>query len=143
MKISINKVLTVSYYKTVLISIALTMLMTPIFWVISNANINWVLFANVVSFTGTLILFYPFIDYVYPYMVTKVATFLLTSILTLLSIWINMTAIAFALPQSYIYEAILNATVEKILAIATVYLVAINSLTLPMLYKEQKIENFF
>jgi len=117
--------------------------MTPIFWVISNANINWVLFANVVSFTGTLILFYPFIDYVYPYMVTKVATFLLTSILTLLSIWINMTAIAFALPQSYIYEAILNATVEKILAIATVYLVAINSLTLPMLYKEQKIENFF
>ena len=54
-----------------------------------------------------------------------------------------MTAIAFALPHSYIYEASLNATVEKIIAIGTTYLVAINTLTLPLLYQERKIENYF
>ena len=143
MKTSKNKVLTVSYYKTAVISIVLTLLLTPLFWVISNANINWVLFANVISFTGTLILVYPFVNYVYPYMVTKTATFLLTSLLTIISIWINMTAIAFALPHSYIYEAGLNATVEKIIAIGTSYLVAVNALTLPLLYQERKIQNFF
>ena len=143
MKTSKNKVLTVSYYKTAVISIVLTLLLTPLFWVISNANINWVLFANIISFTGTLILVYPFVNYVYPYMVTKTATFLLTSLLTIISIWINMTAIAFALPHSYIYEASLNATVEKIIAIGTTYLVAVNALTLPLLYQERKIQNFF
>ena len=143
MKISISKVLTVSYYKTALISIALTLLMTPLLWVISDANINWVLFANIISFTGTLILVYPFVNYVYPYMVTRTATFLLTSLLTIISIWINITAIAFALPHSYIYEASLNATIEKIIAIGTTYIVAVNALTLPLLYQERKIQNFF
>jgi len=143
LKISINKVLTVSYYKTAFISIALTLLMTPLFWVISDANINWVLFANIISFTGTLILVYPFVNYVYPYMVTKIATFLLTSLLTVISIWINMTAIAFALPHSYIYEASINATIEKIITIGTTYIVAVNALTLPLLYQERKIQNFF
>jgi len=143
LKISINKVLTVSYYKTALISIALTLLMTPLLWVISDANINWVLFANIISFTGTLILVYPFVNYVYPYMITKTATFLLTSLLTIISIWINITAIAFALPHSYIYEASLNATLEKIIAIGTTYIIAINTLTLPLLYQERKIQNFF
>ena len=143
MKTSKNKVLTVSYYKTVLISIALTLLMTPLLWVISDANINWVLFANIISFTGTLILVYPFVNYVYPYLVTKTATFLLTSLLTIVSIWINITAIAFALPHSYIYEASLNATIEKIIAIGTTYIVAVNALTLPLLYQERKIQNFF
>ena len=143
MKISINKVLTVSYYKTALISIALTLLMTPLLWVISDANINWVLFANIISFTGTLILVYPFVNYVYPYLVTKTATFLLTSLLTIISIWINITAIAFALPHSYIYEASLNATIEKIITIGTTYIIAINSLTLRLLYQERKIQNFF
>jgi len=143
LKISISKVLTVSYYKTALISITLTLLITPLLWVISDANINWVLFANIISFTGTLILVYPFVNYVYPYMITKTATFLLTSLLTIVSIWINMTAIAFALPHSYIYEASLNATLEKIIAIGTTYIVAVNALTLPLLYQERKIQNFF
>ncbi len=143
MNISINKVLTVSYYKTALISIALTLLISPLLWVISDFDINWVLLANIISFTGTLILIYPFVNYVYPYMVTKTATFLLTSILTLISIWINMTAIAFALPHSYIYEAMLSATIEKILIIIITYIVAINTLTLPFLYEERKVKNFF
>jgi len=143
LKISLNKVLTISYYKTVVISIVLTLLITPLFWVISNANINWVLFANIISFTCTLILVYPFVNYVYPYMLTKTATFLLSSLLTILSIWINITAIAFTLPNYYIYEAILNATIEKIIAIGTTYIIAINTLTLPILYQERKIENFF
>ena len=143
MKTSKNKVLTVSYYKTAVISIVLTLLMTPLFWVISDANINWVLFANIISFTGTLILVYPFVNYVYPYMLTRTATFLLTSLLTIISIWINITAIAFALPHSYIYEASLNATIEKIIAIGTTYIVAVNALTLPLLYQERKIQNFF
>jgi len=141
--LNINKILTVSHYKAVLISTILTLLMTPLFLLLSDANINWILFANIISFTGTLILIYPFINYVYPYMVTKVTTFLLTSILTIISIWINITAIAFALPHHYIYEATLNATIEKVLAIGTGYIVAINTITLPILYQERKIQSFF
>ena len=114
MKINLNKVLTVSHYKTVLISIVLTLLMTPIFWVFSNADIDWILFANVISFIGTLILLYPFINYVYPYMITRTGTFLLTSLLTVISIWLNITAISLSLPYDYIYEATLNTSMEKI-----------------------------
>jgi hypothetical protein len=143
MNININKILTVTHYKAVLISTVLTLLLTPLFWVISDANINWILFANIISFTGTLILIYPFITYVYPYMVTKITTFLLTSLLTIVSIWINITAIAFALPHYYIYEATLNATIEKVLTISTGYIVAINTITLSILYQERKIESFF
>jgi hypothetical protein len=143
MNININKILTVTHYKAVLISTVLTLLLTPLFWVISDANINWILFANIISFTGTLILIYPFITYVYPYMVTKITTFLLTSLLTIVSIWINITAIAFALPHYYIYEATLNATIEKVLTIGTGYIVAINTITLSILYQERKIQSFF
>jgi hypothetical protein len=143
MNININKILTVTHYKAVIISTIITALLTPLFWILSDANINWVLFANIISFTGTLILIYPFINYVYPYMLTKVTTFLLTSLLTIVSIWINMTAIAFALPHYYIYEATLNATIEKVLAIGTGYIVAINSITLPILYQDKKIQSFF
>ena len=143
MNININKFLTVTHYKAVLISTIITALLTPLFWILSDANINWILFANIISFTGTLILIYPFINYVYPYMLTKVTTFLLTSLLTIISIWINMTAIAFALPHYYIYEATLNATIEKVLIIGTGYIVAINSITLPILYQDKKIQSFF
>jgi len=143
MNININKILTVTHYKAVIISTIITALLTPLFWILSDANINWILFANIISFTGTLILIYPFINYVYPYMLTKVTTFLLTSLLTIVSIWINMTAIAFALPHYYIYEATLNATIEKVLAIGTGYIVAINSITLPILYQDKKIQSFF
>jgi len=143
MNININKFLTVTHYKAVLISTIITALLTPLFWILSDANINWILFANIISFTGTLILIYPFINYVYPYMLTKVTTFLLTSLLTIISIWINMTAIAFALPHYYIYEATLNATIEKVLLIGTGYIVAINSITLPILYQDKKIQSFF
>ena len=143
MKINLNKVLTVSHYKTVLISIVLTLLMTPIFWVFSNADIDWILFANIISFTGTLTLLYPFINYVYPYMITKTGTFLLTSLLTVVSIWLNITAISLSLPYDYIYEATLNISMEKILIIGTSYIILINAFTLPLLYQERKIESFF
>jgi hypothetical protein len=143
LKINLNKVLTVSRYKTVLISIVLTLLMTPLLWVFSNADIDWILFANVISFTGTLILLYPFINYVYPYMITRMGTFLLTSLLTVVSIWLNITAISLSLPYDYIYEATLNTTIEKILIIGTTYIIVINALTLPLLYQEKKIESFF
>jgi hypothetical protein len=117
--------------------------MTPLLWIFSHANIDWVLFATFISFTGTLILIYPFVTYVYPYMLTKTTTFLLTSILTIFSIWINITAVALALPQTYISEAIFNATLEKILVLGTTYIIAINVISLPFLYQERKIQSFF
>ena len=135
--------LTVSLYKTALISLIINALTIPLLWVISHAHINWILLANFISFTGTLILIYPFVSYVYPYMITRTATFLLTSLLFIISTWINVTAITLALPSSYIYEATINATIEKILIISTTYIIAINAITLPFLYQEQKIENFF
>jgi len=143
LSIKSNKIISISFSKTLLISTIITALITPFFWILSDANINWILFANAVSFTGTLIILYPFVLYVYPYMVTKIGTFLLTSLLTIISIWINFTTIAFSLPKHYIYEATLNVTIEKILIIGVVFIIAINSLTLPLLYQEKKIENFF
>lgn len=143
MKININKILTVFHYKTVLISTILTLLLTPLLWIFSSGDINWILFANIISFIGTLTLLYPFINYLYPYMITRVGTVLLTSLLTLLSIWLNITAITLSLPYDYVYEAMLNASIEKILIIGTTYIIAINALTFPLLYQERKIESFF
>jgi hypothetical protein len=117
--------------------------MTPLLWVFSNADIDWFLFANVISFTGTFILFYPFINYVYPYMITKMGTFLLTSLLIIISIWLNITAISLSLPYDYMYEATLNITIEKILIVGATYIIVVNALTLPLLYQEKKIESFF
>lgn len=76
-------------------------------------------------------------------MITRVGTVLLTSLLTLLSIWLNITAITLSLPYDYVYEAMLNASIEKILIIGTTYIIAINALTFPLLYQERKIESFF
>jgi len=138
-----NKIISLSFSKTLLISTIITALITPILWILSDANIDWIIFSTILFFIGTLILLYPFIVYVYPYMVTKVGTFLLTSLLMIISIWINFTAIAILLPSNYIYDATLNATIEKFLIIGTIYIMATNSLTLPLLYQEKKIENFF
>jgi len=143
LKININKFLTVFHYKTVLISVIITLLMTPLFWVLSHADIKWIIFANIISFTGTIVLFFTFVNYIYPYMITKTGTFLLTSLLTIVSIWLNLTAITLSLPYDYIYEAILNTSIEKILIIGTTYIIAINAITLPLLYQERKIESFF
>jgi hypothetical protein len=76
-------------------------------------------------------------------MITKTGTFLLTSLLIIVSIWINITLITLALPSDYMYEATLNITIEKIFLIGTTYIIAINVLTLPLLYQDRKIESFF
>ena len=112
MKINIKKILTVSLYKTILISGMLTLLITPLLWLSSSGNINWILFANIISFIGTLTLLYPFINYVYPYMITRTGTFLLTSLLTIVSIWLNITTITLSMPYDYIYEATYLDTFE-------------------------------
>jgi len=138
-----NKIISLSFSKTLLASTIITALTTPLLWILSGGNIDWILIANIILFLGVLILFYPFILYVYPYMVTKIGTFLLTSLLIIISMWINFTVISLLLPSNYIYEATLNATIEKFLILGTIYIMAINSLTLPLLYQEKKIENFF
>jgi len=143
LKLNINKFLTVFHYKTVLISMIITLLLTPLFWVLSHADLHWILMANIILFIGLFTLFYPFISYVYPYMITKTGTFLLTSLLIIVSIWINITLITLALPSDYMYEATLNITIEKIFLIGTTYIIAINALTLPLLYQDRKIESFF
>jgi len=76
-------------------------------------------------------------------MITKMGTVLLTLLLTIFSIWLNITAIIFSLPYDYIYEATINTSIEKILIIGTFYIIAINALTFPLLYQERKIESFF
>jgi hypothetical protein len=63
---------------------------------------------------GTILIFYPFIEYVYPHMLTKTGIFLLTSILTIVSAWVNIMMITLLLSDHYIYHAILNSTLENI-----------------------------
>jgi len=112
--INIKSNSTLFYYKTALVAIILTMTITPLLWVFSQGNNQWLLIAMLLWALGSIVVFHPFIGYLYPQMLTKVGVFLLTSILTSISIWFNVSIITFLLSPDYIYYALLDATLSQI-----------------------------
>jgi len=126
--INIKSKSTLFQYKTALIVSILTITIMPLLWILSQGDRQWLFIAMLLWSIGSVIIFHPFIEYLYPYMLTKVGVFLLTSILTVLSIWFNMTMITLLLSPDYIHFALLDATLSQILLFGWFYIVMTTTL---------------
>ena len=118
----------ITYVKTFLIATILMVTASPILWIISHGNREWILLSSIIWAGGTLIVFYPFVEHLYPKMITKTGLFLLTSILIVVASWFNITLISFLLPQSYIFNALINTTIHQISLLGSLYIVIANSI---------------
>lgn len=81
------------YHDTLLISLILSVITIPFLWFLSQGNVEWVLTCAILWMSGVFITYHLFIRYVFPMMLTKIGTFLLSAILAVFTIWLNTTII--------------------------------------------------
>ena len=99
----------IHYYDTALISVILSMVTIPFLWFISKGDVRWIIACEILWSVGVFSVFHPFIRYIFPHMLTKMGTFLLSSTLALLTIGINISIILLLLPNGDM-EMIFNHT---------------------------------
>jgi len=123
LKINIKSFSTYCYSKTLLIAMILTFTFFPLLWILSENHTPWLLLSTLLWILGSILIFHPFMEYVYPHMLTKAGIFLLTSILTIISVWFNVMIITLLLPDNYLYHAILNTTLTNISLFGYFYII--------------------
>jgi hypothetical protein len=100
----------IKYYDSSLIALILSLVTIPSFWYISHGNLSWVLSCTILWALGVFIIFQPMIRYIFPYLLTQMGTISLTFILTIVSIFINVTMICILLPEEDV-EIVMNTTI--------------------------------
>jgi len=120
--------LTLNLLKSMLITTILTLTVIPIFLQIASVDTRWIVMATLIWGMGTLLVFHPFVRYVYPHLISKIGVYLLSSILLIVSAWFNVMMIKLLLPYDYIYYALFNITFSYITLMASVYLIVINAI---------------
>ena len=119
---------TVNFFTSTLIAIILALTIAPIILFLTSANTSWVLMATFLWASGSLLIFHPFVQYVYPHLLSKVSVYLLSSILIIISAWFNITMITLLLPYDYVYYGLFNATLSQIALWGSVYIILINAI---------------
>jgi len=117
----------VNFLKSLLIAIILAITIAPIIFLLTTADIVWVLMATLLWTVGSLLIFHPFVLYIYPHLMSKVSVYLLTSILIIVSAWLNITIITLLLPYDYIYYALFNATLSQISLWGSAYIAILDA----------------
>ena len=120
--------MTLNLLKSMLITTILTLTVIPIFLQIASVDTRWIVMATLIWGMGTLLVFHPFVRYVYPHLISKIGVYLLSSILLIVSAWFNVMMIKLLLPYDYIYYALFNITFSYITLMASVYLIVINAI---------------
>ncbi len=123
-----NSKATVNFFKSLLIAIILALTIAPMILLLTSAGTSWVFMATLLWAVGSLVIFHPFIVYVYPHLLTKTGVYLLTSILIIVSAWFNISMITLFLPYDYIYYSLFNATLTQIALWGSIYIILINAL---------------
>ena len=123
-----SKLATEHVVSTLITTIILSISILPILLFLSEFNINWVLFSLPLLLIGNSLIFYPFIVHVYPHLMSKLSLYLLSSILIVISLWVNITFATYLLPNDYIYYTLLNVTFSKILLFGLTYLLLVTKL---------------
>jgi hypothetical protein len=100
----------------------------PLLWTISKGDISWLLLSLILWTLGSMVIFYPFMEHVYPYMLTNTGIFLLTAILIIIGAWFNMTLITFFLPHKYIYLTVINTTLHQLSLFSGLYVFLLSTL---------------
>jgi len=116
-----------SFVKSLFVSMTLALSITPIILLLTSASITWVVLATLLWAFGTILVFHPFILYVYPHLLSKISAYILTSILIIISAWFNITIITLLLPYDYIYYSLFNATLAQIALWGSLYIIVLNS----------------
>ena len=119
---------TVNFFTSTLIAIILALTISPIILFLTSADTSWVLMATFLWASGSLLMFHPFVQYVYPHLISKVSVYLLSSILIIISAWFNITMITLLLPYDYVYYGLFNATLSQIALWGSVYIILINAI---------------
>lgn len=83
----------INYYNTLVIVLFLSTLMLPLLWTVSGGNLIWIFTCIVLWGIGVFVVYYPFLEYVFPLMITRTGTFLLGVILALFTLWLNSSVI--------------------------------------------------
>jgi len=116
------------YIKTVLNALILMLTIGPLLSIISKGDTHWLLFSLTLWILGSTIIFYPFMEHIYPHILTKISSFLLTSVLIIISTWFNITLISYFLPSHYIYTTLINLTLNELSLFALLYLLLVSTL---------------
>jgi len=126
--VNFNSKSTVYLLKSILIASILTLTIVPILLLLTSASTQWLIMATVLWSLGSIMIFHPFIRYVYPHLISKVGVYLLTSILLIISAWFNIMMITLFLPYDYIYYALFNTTMSHIALFGLLYIIVLNSI---------------
>ncbi len=120
------------YHDTLLIALILSIVTIPFLWFLSQGNLFWVISCSVLWMTGVFVIFHLFIRYIFPIMLTKLGTFLLSAILAVTSIWLNMTIIfkilSFEDIEMILNQSLFNISLESILLFGWFYILIAGTL---------------
>ncbi|MCK5854552.1 MAG: hypothetical protein KAG56_04975 [Sulfurovaceae bacterium] len=97
----------IDYLDTLLISLILSTVTLPFLWLLSGESISWVVSCVTLWAIGVFTVFHPFTRYIFPMMLTKAGTFVLSAILGIFTIWVNLNILFYILPVADI-ELIFN-----------------------------------
>jgi hypothetical protein len=121
---------------------------TPIIWYALDGDIIWVVLSTLFWAIGVFIIFYPSIKLIFPFLLTKMGTFALTSILAIITILLNSIVITMILPnnkiESILNRILYNASIETISLFILFYIIIASTTVLNMhinyiLYRQKKI----
>jgi len=126
--VHLNSKSTVYFLKSLFIAIILTLTIAPILLIFTGADTRWIFMATLLWAIGSILIFHPFILYVYPHLMSKISLYLLTSLLIIVSAWFNITMITLLLPYDYIYYAIFNSTLSQISILGSIYIIIVNAI---------------
>ena len=119
---------TVNFLKSSLVAIILALSIAPFILFFTAANSNWVFMATLLWTMGSLAVFYPFTEYIYPHLISKLSVYILTSLLIIVSSWLNIILITLFLPYDYLYYTFFNITLTQITLWGSVYIILINTI---------------
>ena len=128
MIVNLNSKSTVYFFKSILVAIIITLTVVPILLLLISASTTWIFMATLLWTVGSILVFHPFIVYVYPHLLSKISLYLLTSILIIVSAWFNITVITLLLPYDYVYYALFNSTLSQIILLGSIYIIVVNIL---------------
>ena len=117
-----------NFFKSILIAMILSITIAPMILLLTEANISWVIMTTLLWTVGSALIFHPFVVYIYTHLLSKVSVYILTSILIIISAWLNITMITLLLPYDYIYYAMFNATLSQISLWGSAYIVVLDAL---------------
>ena len=116
------------FIKSIISAFILTITILPILLILNSDSHQWVLKATLIWVVGSIIVFHPFIKYIFPHLLSKLSLYLLTSILIIVSAWLNIVIITYLLPYDTLYYDLFETTLTHISLLGTLYVFITNAL---------------